>query len=100
MDATIALKGVVEEFNSLIGAGDFEGAEELVASVLGRDVKADCYLHFQLGRMYVQWNKLTSAINHLNKSAEMAKGSGEELLVLQIVEELKLAKKNQLQQLP
>ncbi len=100
MDATLALAGLIEEFNSLAGAEDFDGAEQLAASAFGRDLRTDSYLHYQLGRMYAQWNKLTSSINHFTKAAELAKSGGDELFVLQVVEELKLAKSRQLKQAP
>lgn len=100
MDAALALTGLIQEFNLLLGAQDFEGAEELAAGALGRDRRSDSYLHYYLGRMYAQWNKLTSAVNHLTQAAELAKSGGDDLFLLQVVEELKLAKQRQLTQRP
>ncbi len=100
MDAALSLAGLVEEFNALVEAQDFEGAEELLAQAISQHSKHEPYLHFQMGRMYLQWNKLSSAINHLSKAAEMAKQNSDEFFVLQVVEELKLAKKRQVGQRP
>jgi hypothetical protein len=91
---------LIEEYQRLLGSRDFEGAEDLLAAALGGSPKIDGHLHFQLGRLYVQWNKLTSALNHLLKAAELAKGAGDEIFVLQVMEEIKLAKQMQLRQCP
>jgi hypothetical protein len=84
----------------LLGAQDFEGAENLLLFSLGATPKNDAYLHLQLGKMYVVWNKLTSSLNHLTKAAELAQSAENEMLVLQVLEELKAARARQQEQAP
>jgi hypothetical protein len=98
MDAAFSVEGLIAEFQELVSAGDREGAEELLASALGRDPAADAYLHLQFGRLYRDWNKLTSAVNHLHKAAELA--SADRLLLLQIADELKGVRRRQSLQTP
>ncbi len=39
MDAEIAPTEIIEEFNALLEAGDFDGAEELLSSAIGSSPK-------------------------------------------------------------
>jgi hypothetical protein len=99
MDAAFTLEGLITEFQDLLSAGDREGAEELLASALGRDSAADAHLHLQFGRLYRDWNKLTSAVNHLHMAAELAAAT-DRLLLLQITDELKAVRRRQSLQTP
>ena len=100
MDAAFAITGLIEEFESLIEEGDFEGAEELLAQSLDRAPQLEAFFHFQYGRLYSRWNKLTSAVNHLNRAAELSKSRGDELFTIQVVMELKSVKDRQAAQRP
>jgi hypothetical protein len=101
MDVTLPIAGLITEFNELLETGDFEGAEEILASALsGPAPQFAQFIHFQYGRLYVKWNKLTSAIHHLTKAAELAHAASDPLLLIQITEELKTAKKAQGKQRP
>jgi hypothetical protein len=100
MDAPLTLAGLIEEFNILIEANDFEGGEELLSFAMGTMPKHQAFFHFQLGRMYVRWNKMSSALAHLGKAAEIAEQSDDEILGVQIVEELRSARRIQSEQQP
>jgi len=100
VDATFTVTGVVEEFEGLVEGGDFEGAEELLAQAIGASPQLEAFFHFQYGRLYSKWNKLTSAQNHLQKAAELAKLRGDELFMIQVVSELKSVKDRQAAQKP
>lgn len=100
MDATFSLARLIEEFNALCEAKDFEGAEELLAGALARQPQHEPFLHYQFGKLYAQWNKLSSAVNHLTRAAELANGKRDEIFMIQVVEELKQARNRQLMQQP
>lgn len=109
MDASFPVAGLIEEFEALLETCDFEGAEELLAGALsgpgiesgaGISVGLEAFYHFQYGRLYSRWNKLTSAVNHLQRAAELAKSRGDELFVIQVVSELKAVKARQVGQRP
>lgn len=100
MDAALPIEGLIQEFSALVEAEDFEGAEELMAQALGSQPNYEPFLHYQLGRMYIQWNKMSSAVNHLGKAAELAQARADALFLLQVVEELRLARKRQAEQCP
>ena len=100
MDAAFTIEGLVEEFESLVDAGDFEGAEELLARSLSARPQLEAFFHFQYGRLYARWNKLTSAQNHLHKAAELARLKGDDLFAIQVVSELKAVKEKQGSQRP
>lgn len=100
MDAALSITGIIEEFESLVSGGDFEGAEELLAQSIGGAPQFEAFFHFQYGRLYSRWNKLTSAQNHLNRAIELAKLRGDELFALQAVSELKIVKEKQAAQMP
>lgn len=100
MDAEISVEALIGEFEAHLDTGDFEGAEELLAVAIGARPALEAFFHFQFGRLYSKWNKLTSAVNHLNKAAELAKNRGDDLFVIQVVSELKAVKQKQLGQRP
>ncbi|MBX3020914.1 MAG: hypothetical protein KF799_04495 [Bdellovibrionales bacterium] len=100
MDAAFPLAGLISEFNELTEARDFEGAEELLSGALSASSQYEAFLHFQLGRLYTQWNKMTSAVNHLSRASELAFAASDHILLLQISEELKTAKRRQAGQRP
>lgn len=100
MDATYTLARLSEELSGLLEECDFEGAEELLTSAMGSLPKHEPYLHFQLGRVYSRWNKLSSAVLHLSKAAELAHVSENEMLMAQVIEELSRTKKKQFTQMP
>ena len=85
MDAPLALEGLslgklVEELGTLLDDQDFEGGEELLSIAMGLMPERAAFLHFQFGKMYVQWNKMSSAVEHLSRSAEIARAAGDEEL--------------------
>src|SRR5262249_21854310 len=100
MDAPLTLAGLIEELNVLLDGKDFEGGEELLSQAIGFMPKHEAFLHFQFGKMYVRWNKMSSALAHLGKAAELAKMKEDETLAVQIVEELRNARKAQAEQTP
>lgn len=100
MDAAITLARLSENVSSLIEDGDFEGAEEMIASALVETPQYSPFLHFQMGRLYRRWNKLTSAIHHLHHAVEAAQAEGNNLFLIQILDELNIAKKDQRDQRP
>ena len=103
MDVTNSAQGLVEELTELIEAQDFEGGEELLLRALGLVEQGSPYqafLNFQMGKVYTRWDKLTSALNHLNLAAEQAFASRDEFFLLQIQEELRLVKDRQFRQRP
>jgi hypothetical protein len=100
VDAAFSVAGIIEEFEALVSGGDFEGAEELLAQSMGASPQLEAFFHFQYGRLYSRWNKLTSALNHLLKAAELSKLRGDELFTIQVVSELKSVKEKQAAQKP
>ena len=100
MDAQITPSGLIEDFEAHLQSGDFEGAEEILAAAIGGQPRLEAFYHYQYGRLYGRWNKLTSAINHLIKSAELAKLADDEIFLIQVSAELKAAKDKQASQKP
>jgi len=100
MDAAFTLTRLIEELGILVSEKDFEGGEELLSGAFGLFPKHEAFLHYQFGKMYVQWNKMSSALVHLAKAAELAKQAEDEVLTVQAVEELRTAKKLQALQAP
>lgn len=100
MDAAFALARLTEDVNSLVEAGDFEGGEAVLEGALAQYADFAPFLHFQMGRLYRRWNKLSSAIHHFHHAVEGAQSRGENLFLIQILDELNLAKKDQLDQRP
>jgi hypothetical protein len=100
LDAPFTLARLIAEFNALIRERDFEGAEELLTAGLNLFPANESFLHFQFGRLYREWNKLTSAINHLIRAVELCVASGDEILQIQVLEELKTTRESQLGQCP
>lgn len=101
MDASFPLARLIEEFGDLLDRRDYQGAEELLAGALGQAPCAEhaAFLHLYYGRLYRRWNKLTSAIHHLNHAAELA-AARDQFLTIQIVEELRAARQDQDAQRP
>ena len=103
MDAALALAGLIAEFGDLLEVRDFEGGEAVLTLALERAPVAYApFVHFQFARLYREWNKLTSAIDHLNRATEFgaAPGGLDPMMRLQITEELKLLKNRQATQKP
>lgn len=101
MDASFALTGLIEEFTQSLDQGDFEGAEEILSGALSTlPSQYEAFVHFQMGRLYNRWNKLTSSLNHLSLAAELAHKSQDQLFLLQVREELKAVKNAQTFQRP
>ncbi len=100
MDASLTLARLNENVSSLIEDGDFEGAEEMLSAALVESPQHSPFLHLQMGRMYRRWNKLSSAIHHLHHAVEAAQAQGNNLFLIQILDELNIAKKDQRDQLP
>jgi hypothetical protein len=100
VDVEISVEGLIEEFDSLLAAGDFDGAEMILEGALGGAPDLSAFIHYQYGRLYSRWNKLSSAIHHLTLAAEQAHIGGDKLFTIQVVQELKAAKERQLSQRP
>jgi len=100
MDAPLTLTRLIEELNNLLENRDFEGGEELLWQAIGNMPKHEAFLQFQFGKMYVRWNKMSSALNHLAKAAELAQKNGDETLSVQAIEELRQARRIQVEQAP
>ena len=99
MDATFALEGLVAAFGDLVANRDFEGAENLLLRALDEaPAQARPFVHVQFGRLYREWNKLTSAIDHLHRAVETV--GLDPFLRMQATEELKTLKQAQAAQRP
>ena len=91
---------MIQEFGELLEARDYEGAEELISAALARPSRYEALLHYQLGRLYRRWNKMTSALNHLTRAAELAHAANERIFLIQIMDEYRAAKDAQTRQSP
>ena len=100
MDASFSLTRLIEEVEALLAGADFEGAEAVLCGCLGREPRYEHFVHFQLGRMYARWNKLSSSLNHLSRAAELAHTLGDEILGVQIAAELSAVRRAQKEQKP
>lgn len=101
MDVAFSASRLMDELNGLLESHDFQGAEELLSQTIGTaPERLHGFFHFQYGRLYVRWNKLTSAVNHLTKAAELAHMAGDEIFLLQVADELRAAKSKQSAQMP
>ena len=101
MDASFTLTGLIEEFNRLLEDSDFEGAEAVLTATLGgAPERYAAFFHYQFGRLYVRWDKLSSAIAHLDQAAELAHASEDEVFLIQVMDELRLARGRQQNQKP
>jgi uncharacterized protein HemY len=98
VDAAFTLTRLSEDLALLLDENDFEGAEELLSACLARHPEWQGFIHFHLGRVYRKWNKLTSAVQHLNQAVDAAVGN--ELFLVQVLDELNQAKKAQVTQRP
>lgn len=98
MDAPFSAAGIVESLEALIGSGDFDGAEELLFHAMEKAPKLEAFFHFQFSRLYVKWNKLTSAQNHVLRAIDLS--HEDELFKIQLVSELKSIKARQAEQCP
>ena len=66
MDAPLTLAGLIEELNVLLEDRDYEGGEELLSQAFGQlPPRHEAFLHFQFGKMYVRWNKMSSALDRI-----------------------------------
>lgn len=100
MDVEIPFEGLMLALSDLVEAGDFEGAEDHLNSCLAEASQYEALLHLEFGRLYLRWNKMSSAIAHLNRAAEAAYTRGERAVLLQVRMELKSAKLAQAEQKP
>lgn len=100
MDASLTLEGLIAELDPLLESEDFEGAEALLLTGLGYHPGREYFLHYQLGRVYVRWNKMSSALAHLMTAAELAFVADEDVFLIQIRDEIRHAKKRQAEQAP
>lgn len=100
MDVEIPLEGLMHTLSDLVEGGDFEGAEAHLNSCLSEASQYEALLHLEFGRLYARWNKMSSAIAHLTKAAEIAHSKNDQSLLLQIRMELKSAKRMQSEQKP
>lgn len=79
---------------------DLEGAEGFLSAALAGPSSVQLMAHYQLGRLYLDWNKLSSAIAHLEQAVDLAQSEKENLFLIQIMSELERAKKIQRSQCP
>ena len=100
MDVEISIEGLITPFNELLESGDFEGAEAHLASSLGQYPSLQALIHFQFGRLYVRWNKLSSAMSHLGTAAELAHAANDHVLLSIVQLEFKSARQIQVGQKP
>lgn len=100
MDVALALTRLTEDFNALLEENDFEGAEELLSAALHNQQAVRPFLHFQLGRLYHRWNKLTSAVHHLTHAVDLSIAEGNQLFLVSVLDELNQVKRQQLDQRP
>jgi hypothetical protein len=100
VDAPLTLEGLISELNDLLDLEDFEGAEALLLMSMAAHAEREFFLHYQLGKVYSRWNKMSSAIAHYTKSAELAHERADEVFLIQIREDLKTAKRRQAEQKP
>lgn len=98
MDATLTLTRLSEDLAVLLEDGDFEGAEEMLSASLSLHPEWGGFIHFQLGRVYRRWNKLSSAVQHLNYAVDAAVGN--EMFLVQVLDELNQARRDQKLQRP
>ena len=98
MDASFTVTRLSEDLSVLMEDGDFEGAEELLSASLGTHPEWGAFIHFHFGRLYRRWNKLTSAVQHLNQAVDAAQGN--DLFLIQVLDELNQAKRVQHNQRP
>ena len=88
------------EYLELLECEDFPGAEEVLAQLLVVSPHMEIKVHFEYGRMYVRWNKLSSALQHYLLAAEKAHQAQDFLLLAQINMEIKHARHQQKEQRP
>lgn len=103
MDAALNAQGLIEAFDDTVSAGDLAGAEELLASALGQaQFKAyRALIHFQFGRLYRRWNKLSSALSHLDLALDHLAGKrGDRQFYLLVLQERRAARDAQIIQTP
>jgi tetratricopeptide (TPR) repeat protein len=89
-----------EEYATLYEESDYEGAEEILAQLLSLSPVLEARIHYEYGRLYVRWNKLSSALKHFAVAAEKAHQRKDLLLLAQINVETKFAKDRQAEQKP
>ena len=100
MDEALALARLIEEFNLCREQGDQEGAEAVLYSALELGPDFEAFVHFQFGRLYGEWNKLTSAINHLSRAAELLDTRRDVTLWIQVTGEIESLRQRQALQKP
>jgi uncharacterized protein HemY len=98
LDAALTLTRLSEDLALLLEEGDFSGAEELLSATLGQHPEWGGFIHFHLGRVYRKWNKLSSAVQHLNYAVDAAVDN--ELFLVQVLDELNQARRDQNLQRP
>ena len=100
MQSGLRLSQLLEDIDHLMGAQDFEGAELVLGRALSEIPDQEAFLHFQYGRLYLAWNKMSSAINHLNRATEILDPNRDATLWAQVTGELRLARRRQADQQP
>lgn len=104
MDASLALAGIIDSYTQAMVEQDFLGAEVLLNQGLTvcrlSTGSSEAFLHFYFGKLYREWNKLSSSLNHLQLAAELAHANSDHLLLIQIQQELKTVQDHRVQQRP
>ena len=89
MNGAFEESALSEEVLHLVANRDYDGAEELLYQALGRFPTQSTFIHFQFGRLYGQWNKLSSALAHFNLAIESIGGLSQlDFFKAQIVAEI------------
>lgn len=98
MDAEISPSGLIEELDALVESGDFEGGEEVLARALaGAAGSMAAFYHFQYGRLYTRWGKLSSAIAHFHQAIDH---STDALFTMTVAQELRVVRERQMAERP
>ena len=94
MDAALDAAELAAALGALLEEKDFDGAEVLLTNALfAAPATSRAFLHVQFARLYRDWNKLTSAIDHLHRAIEIE--GLDPFLKLQILEDLKQTRARQ-----
>lgn len=100
---SILLEEVDRHLSGPPGGVDWTGAEEILGAALGRkNLKAyRALLHYEFGRLYQRWNKLSSAVSHYERALdELVRPRSERQFRLIILQELRSAREAQASQQP
>ena len=99
MDATFDAAQLASAVAEYLDDRDYEGAEVfLTLALVDAPATPRTFLHLQFAKLYREWNKLTSALDHLHRAVEIE--GVDVFLRVQILDELKSLKSRQTAQRP